>query len=91
MVRSGCYCAEGALQADMAPATTITEVDNSRVRAGREEDIRIVREQLVRGIPKAKDREVLQTLEQQLDGGTVEIKVHTRRPTPTGYPVTKVI
>ncbi|MBT2556076.1 restriction endonuclease PLD domain-containing protein [Arthrobacter sp. ISL-5] len=69
-----------ALQADMAPAAVNTEVNNSKAKARRDEVIRSLREQLVRGIPKATDRETLQALKRQLDSGAVEIKVHTRRP-----------
>lgn len=69
-----------ALQADMASSAVNTEVDNSRAKARRDEVIRSLREQLVRGIPKASDRETLQALKRQLDSGAVEIKVHTRRP-----------
>lgn len=69
-----------ALQADMNPNPANTEVDNSKARARREEVVRSLREQLVRGIPKAADRETLQALKRQLDSGAVEVKVHTRRP-----------
>lgn len=69
-----------ALQADMAPNVVAAEVDNTKARARRDEVIRSLREQLVRGIPKAADRETLRALKRQLDSGAVEIKVHTRRP-----------
>lgn len=69
-----------ALQADMAPNAAPAEVDNSKARARREEVVRSLREQLVRGIPKEADRETLRALKRQLDSGAVEVKVHTRRP-----------
>lgn len=69
-----------ALQADRAPAAVDTEVNNSKAKATRDEVMRRLREQLVRGVPPATDRETLQALKRQLDRGAVEIKVHTRRP-----------
>ncbi|WP_255032849.1 helicase-related protein [Mycobacterium marinum] len=68
-----------ALQADLE-GTTEPDADANAARERRAILIEQLRLQLMRGLPTAADRVVLQSLRELLSTGAVEIKVHTRRP-----------
>ena len=68
-----------ALQADLEGAAE-SDADGNAVRERKAILIEQLRIQLMRGLPTAVDRVVLQSLRDLLASGAIEIKVHTRRP-----------
>lgn len=69
------------LQAQVSQAPEAAElVDREIARARRDNLVRHLREQLVRGMPREDDRQTLRILKRQLESGAVEVKVHTSRP-----------
>lgn len=68
-----------ALQAGLE-GTEEPDADANAARERKAVLIEQLRIQLMRGLPTAADRAVLQSLRDLLDKGAVEIKVHTRRP-----------
>lgn len=68
-----------ALQAGLE-GTTESDADANAARERKTILIEQLRIQLMRGLPTAADRAVLQSLRDLLSIGAVEIKVHTRKP-----------
>lgn len=68
-----------ALQADLEGATE-SDADANAARERKAVLVEQLRLQLMRGLPTAADRAVLQSLRDLLSTGAVEIKVHTRKP-----------
>ena len=68
-----------ALQADLEGAGE-SDADANTARDRKAILIEQLRLQLMRGLPTAADRAVLQSLRDLLAPGAIEIKVHTRRP-----------
>lgn len=68
-----------ALQAGLEGATE-SDADANAARERKAILIEQLRLQLMRGLPTAADRAVLQSLRDLLSTGVVEIKVHTRKP-----------
>ncbi|MDO3636410.1 helicase-related protein [Mycolicibacterium arseniciresistens] len=68
-----------ALQADLE-GNTESDADANAARERKAVLVEQLRLQLMRGLPTAADRAVLQSLRDLLSTGAVEIKVHTRKP-----------
>jgi len=70
-----------ALQDQVQPPPYGTDIpDRSKALRARDALVRHLREQLMRGLPSATQREELQALAEQLRSGTVEMRVFTSQP-----------